>query len=100
MSNYGLYYTLNENIPEKVFPVSNKKKLIKSIETLNEQEKEAIILLIHEHYKNFGKKSLNENVNLIPYEGEQKGKNVLFDLEKLPNELCWILEKFMTVVHK
>lgn len=98
MSRYGLYYTLNENIPEKTFPVSNKKKLIKDIEILKEQEKEAFLLLIYEHYKN--NSSNEENDISIPYKGEQKGKDILFDIENLPNDLCWILEKFISIVHK
>jgi len=96
MSKYNLYYTLNTNISNKCYPVSKKKKLIKDIEKITTSEKEALILLIHEHLKNHNEE--NYDLNIIPYKGEQKGKDVIFDLNNLPNELCWILEKFINVV--
>lgn len=95
MSNYGLYYTLNSNIPQKQFPASKKTNLVKITNKLLDQEKEAFILLIYEHFRI----NSDDNINLIPYSGQQKNKDVIFDLDNFPNELCWILDRFVSVVN-
>lgn len=99
MSNYGLYYTLNSNIPQKQFPSSKKANLVKITTKLTDQEKEAFILLIYEHFRINSDDNINL-IDLIPYSGEQKNKDVIFDLDNFPNELCWILDRFVSVVNK
>ena len=93
-SFYGLYHTLNKNLPSEKVKETQKTKLIKKVSRLGSEEKEALIMLIYEHAKVKGD---IENKGL-PYEGKQKGMDVEFDLQKLPSDLFWILSKFLEVI--
>jgi len=93
-----VYYTLNVNIPKKDLSAAKKRDLLERIERLETEQREAVFLLICEHYKS--ESGLDLDGLTLPYDGEKKKKGVEFDLDKLPIPLRWILYKFTLIVIK
>lgn len=100
MEPYNLYHTLNNNVPSKKFPATKKKTLQAKLKTLDDTSKEAFLMLICEHARlNDDFKYIPEKENL-PYKGIQNDEDIVFDFKEIPNQLCWILSKFLDVVCK
>lgn len=93
-----VYYT-----PEFIVNDSVKSNLIERFENieLTKQDKENIFLIIMSHfYKNPIKDNfIDNNVNL-PYGGKQlkTKKATTFDLEKLPDQVIFVLHKFIDLL--
>ena len=96
--NYELYQTLSQKSKSRDISEEDKEKIIQCIPTFSVEEKEAIFLLILEHYR------LTKNVNIIdesslPY-GVKKNSDscISVNLQKLPTKLRQILLKFVNLV--
>jgi hypothetical protein len=98
--SYPLYSTLNVNIKKKDLTKTRKAELVKRVKKMTKLEYEAVLMLICEHARCveghvFGKRDIK-----LPYHGTTVNKNTVFDLEKLPNELKWILWQFVCVLNE
>lgn len=91
---YALYYTFEQD--SKKITLKEKKKMLVDIEKLGEVKKEALFLLVCEHYINCGN-VLAESNFIIPYEGKQTQEGIVFDINKFPSELVKILYKFIQI---
>lgn len=97
--NYGLYQTLNQNIPKRDLTVAQKTSILDGIESLAIEEKEALIMLIYEHAR------LNDNfvydnnqLSVMPYNGEFSNKSINLDIKNFPIGLRWIIFKFINII--
>lgn len=92
---YSLYRTFNDNIPEKDLNAKDTKELIKVAENLNTDQKVAFVRLILEHSRLTNGE--DQKLNDLPYSGIDSDEGVVFDLSRLPQELKWILWRFVNV---
>lgn len=99
MSDYPLYYTLNKNVKDTDLPVKQKNVLLKFVKmkTLTENQKKVIILLSSEHARFIDGHEFDPDYFELPYGIYEDSKGVHFDLDKMPNELKWILYKFSSM---
>ena len=71
-STFPLYENLIKNIPKKDLTIQQKEQIIKNINTINDNGKELIFVLIKIYYnKNDSKKNLE-----IPFNGEKSISNM------------------------
>lgn len=92
---YPLYHTLNKKLKKRDLSAEERKELIGGLSRLKEDEKNPVIMLIVEHSK-IADGTVFDSANIVlPYGVEQKGKNVVISLDKLPIPLKWILWKFV-----
>jgi hypothetical protein len=98
--NYGLYQTLNKNLPKQDLKAAQKSHIIERISNLKERETEAIIMLVCEHARIQENFSYDPENIILPYEGSFDKKTVTFDLKKMPIPLRWIIFKFLEIVEK
>jgi hypothetical protein len=103
MTTYPLYYTLHKD-NSSVKNINRKKMtaaLLSSIPQLNEKEKEAILLLIIEHFRyNGGVIDFSAQNIEMPYDGVNSTNSVHWDVDKLPDNLLIILTKFLDIRQK
>ena len=98
--SYGLYQTLNKNIPRKDITSTQKTLILEKLNKLTIDQIEAVVMLVCEHGRVHNDFDYDpENVNL-PYEGVHSKNSVTFDLKKIPIPLRWILLKFIEVINK
>lgn len=95
--NYSLYYTLNRNIPKTRPTKAQENELKKKLGNLESESKKAVLRLIAEHSKVAEQQDFDGDDIEIPYSGVQNGNDVVFDLANFPNELKWILLKFVNL---
>ena len=98
--NYGLYQTLNKNIPKQDLKAAQKSHVIEKMSDLSVRESEAIVMLVCEHahiHENF---MYDPEDITLPYEGSFDKKTVTFDLKKMPISLRWIISRFLEIVDK
>ncbi len=100
MVRYSLYHTLNQNIPTEKFLSKQKKDLFERHSLLDNEGKEAFLMLICEHARLHSGYVYNSENQKLPYGGLQKNRNTVFTVEKLPPALKWILVKFLDIVCK
>jgi hypothetical protein len=93
--NYPLYHTLNKNISTKKMPQSTMSELAELLTKCDDDHAKAALMLITEHSRIVDKAAYAENDIDLPYAGHQNDKNVYFDVKNLPNDLQWILWKFV-----
>jgi hypothetical protein len=94
---YALYHTLNKNLESKKFTAAQTTALSNRISQLEKTEdKKAVIMLIAEHYRHTEGVDITLNSDL-PYGLSQSGDNVNIPVNTLPNELKWILHKFLSI---
>jgi len=99
-NNYGLYQTLNQNIPKKDLKSSQKAHVLEKITNLSSRENEAIVMLIYEHARVHEDIIYNPEDVTLPYGGSFDKKTVTFDFKKMPISLRWIILKFLDIVEK
>jgi len=107
---FQLYYTLNTNIQTTDLKKTEKEEIIRTISNIDENYRNAIFLLIYEHYMNESKESSQKDSvstkhdapfgSTIPYGGIEKGSDVEFNIGKLPIQLRRILFKFIKIIQK
>lgn len=101
MAEFPLYQTLSQNARSKDISIDEKGAIMSTISSLTEEEKEALFLLIYEHYR--VSKKITNSVDLqnldLPY-GMKKSLNgsINFSLSKLPTKLRQIILKFVQIV--
>lgn len=95
MEEFTLYQTLSKNLKPTTMNNKQMSELAKKLSCANHL---AVARLILEHYQ---KTESQRNVDIenpkLPYGGIQKGDEVVFDIKKIPNELRWILMKFVNL---
>jgi hypothetical protein len=92
--NYPLYHTLNRNTKNKDMSKIENEKLKKKLESLKDDSKKAILLLIVEHARVVDKFPIDIENPKLPYGMKQKRENLEINMDKLPQNLKWILWKF------
>lgn len=97
---YPLYHTLNHNIPKTKLTKNQETDLAKKLCLVNEDAKKAVVMLITEHSRVEGQYVYDPKNVVIPYSGTQEGNDVIFDLGKFPNELKWVLWKFVNLLNE
>lgn len=95
MSQFPLYTTLINNLPEKDLTIIQKNDLIKKISAMNTEGHELVYALV----KCFYIQHNGGDVLVIPYSGQLSKDRIDFDLLKMPNKLRQLLYKFVNV-HK
>lgn len=95
--SYPLYYTLNKNLKKTDLTEDQRDRLLTTFSgSLSDEEtRKAVIMLIVEHAKAADNIPIDIENFTLPYDIEQRGKDVRIDLEKLPVPLKWVLWKFM-----
>ncbi len=94
---FQLYHTLNKNIQSTDLKKVEKEDILKTIDVMDQQSRDAFFLLIYEHAR------INDNsedVYNIPYSGIETPQGIEFNLGKLPIKLRRILYKFVKVLQK
>ena len=99
MEPYSLYHTLNRDVDSKKLSLKQKKELVKEANNLDENGKEAFLMLVCEHAR------INDDYNflkkkVLPYNGVSKNGDIIFEINKFPPQLCYILIKFLKIVKK
>lgn len=78
-----------------------KKTQISQLKTklddLDSYSCKAVLMLIAEHSRVEDDQDYDKVKITLPYQGEQIGKDVEFDLSNFPNKLKWILWKFVNL---
>ena len=95
---YGLYQTLDKNIPRKDLTEKEKKHILKKIKGAAPDQLEAMFMLICEDarlHDDF--EGELENYEL-PYRGKSQDEGVQFNLERFPRRLRWIIFRFCNVI--
>lgn len=99
---FQLYYTLNKNIQTADLKKSEKEEIISYIPKLDETHRNAIFLLIYEHYRNETQET--DSIYKLPYGGieinGEKKEGVEFNLGKMPIPLRRILFKFIKILQQ
>ena len=93
---FGLYYTFSPNIPDTKFGNSQRVSLAKDIKSLDESLHELVFMFIIEHAIKHNEWSYPSET--LPYSIRRSSKDdciVRMKLRNLPNELLWILSKFI-----
>lgn len=98
--NYGLYQTLNKNLPKQDLKAAQKSHIIERISNLTERESEAVVMLVCEHVRIHENFSYDPENIILPYESSFDKNTVTFDLKKMPIPLRWIIFKFLEIVEK
>jgi len=92
--SYPLYHTLNKNLKKNDMSKSETEKLKKKIATLDEDSKKAVILLIVEHARVVDNFEIDVEKPALPYGLKQRQENLEINMDKLPQDIKWILWKF------
>lgn len=96
MSNFPLYTTLNNNVPNKDLTITQKNELIRRVKKLNHETHELVYALIKCYFLD----NEDDDSFVIPYKGVLAKDRIDFDLLKLPVKLRQILYKFVTIHNK
>jgi hypothetical protein len=99
-NNYGLYQTLNQNIPRQDLKAPQKTHILEKILNLSSRETEAIVMLVCEHARIHEDFVYDPKDITLPYGGSFDKKTATFDLKKMPITLRWIIFKFLEIVEK
>ena len=99
-NNYGLYQTLNQNIPKKDLKAAQKTYILEKIISLSQTETEAIVMLVCEHARIQEDFVYDSEDVTLPYDGSFDKKTVTFDLKNMPISLRWIILRFLEIVKK
>lgn len=102
---YSLYQTLTCKPHPKIPLKKNQKtKIIDTIPALKSNETTALVRLIIEHYRCTTLRDASENdkvINEISYDSIYESKIIdgkrIFNVDKLPKDLQWIILKFIEV---
>lgn len=89
---YSLYYTLNKNIDTSCMTPEMRIKIENDVSScVDEQKKQAILLLINEH----SVITSSQSSTMLPFNAIQKENDIIF--KSLPDELLLILHKFLNL---
>ncbi len=97
---YSLYYTLNNIVKNNYLdnPV-DINNLINKIENSDQEKRNAIFLLIVEHYYHTHPNLNIDPINFsFPYDLKIINDNdITFDIKNIPTELIYIINKFVNI---
>ena len=94
MTEFPLYTSLKNGIPDKDLTATQKADFVKKIEKMNTDGHELIYALIKTFYIN-NKES--ETPFTTPYDGKLVKSNITFDMDNLPLKLRQIIYKFIKI---
>ncbi len=92
-NSYGLYQTLNQNIPKQDLKAAQKTHILEKINSLSRRETEAVVMLVCEHARIHEDFVYDPENITLPYEGSFDKKTATFDLR-------WIISRFLEIVEK
>lgn len=95
--DFPLYTSLSIGLPSKDLTVSQKRKFIKQINTLDSETCGLIYALIKSYYVEHEN---GDNLMSLPYSGALATDCINFDLAEFPIKLRQLLHKFVTVHSK
>ena len=96
MSNCPLYDTLCHNISDKALNNARRIKVTEYVPKMNDDEKMTMMHPIIEHYT----RTTNKKCKKPPYKISENKKGIAVDFDELPNNLQWILYKFISVIKR
>ena len=93
MSSFPLYDNLNKDIPDEEMPKKQLDKFMKLIKEIDDYGSELIYVLIRMHQK------INDETSMYkpPYGGKHDKHDMNFVYKDLPNDLKYILLKFIQI---
>lgn len=94
MSNFPLYDNLVKDAKDEDLDSKEKKALVKNINKIDENGSELLYVLIKVYHIN---NECEHASYTIPYDGKFVKKDLKFDLEKIPNKLKQIIQKFVNM---
>ena len=86
-----LFESLKQEHNADVFSADKKETLLKNISLLDEKGCEMLYIIIKYHQL----ESKPNSIDILPYESKFVSKQLRFDIEKLPNDLKFIISKFV-----
>ena len=86
-----LFESLKQEQNAEVFSAEKKESLLKNIALLDEKGCEMLYIIIKYHQL----ESKPNAFDILPYESKFVSKQLRFDVEKLPNDLKFIISKFV-----
>jgi hypothetical protein len=93
MSNFPLYDNLIKEVKNEDLTTKEKETLVKNIKSIDDNGNELLYVLIKVYQ--FNNEYETTTYCTIPYDGKFVKKDIKFDLEKLPNKLKQIINKFV-----
>jgi len=93
MNSFPLYTSLSVNLPNKSLTARQKQEFINKTKTMDQEGHELIYALMRVFFlENEGCSPYN-----ILYGGQYTGKNIMFDLDNIPEKLQQLLYKFSKI---
>ena len=98
-----MYHTINKTVNENPLSQEEMERFLNKIQKLNEitndsKKQKMFIKLILEFSKDEDEVVYNMENLTLPYEGEQIGNDISFDIEKIPIKLQRILLKYIDII--
>lgn len=93
MSTFPLYDNLNKDLPKEDMTKKQMDKFMKLIKDIDDYGSELIYVLIRMHQKKYDEKTMYKP----PYGGKHVKHDMHFVYEDLPNDLKYILYKFVQI---
>lgn len=88
-----LFNSLKKDVQKDNFPNDKRDILLKNISLLDEKGQEMLYVIIKYHQLETKKDTIEQ----LPYESKFVSKNLRFDIEKFPNDLKYMIEKFVNM---
>uniref|UniRef100_A0A6C0KPV8 NET domain-containing protein n=1 Tax=viral metagenome TaxID=1070528 RepID=A0A6C0KPV8_9ZZZZ len=88
-----LFNSLKKDVQKENFPNDKREALLKHIALLDEKGQEMLYVIIKYHQLETKKDAIDQ----LPYESKFVSKNIRFDIEKFPNDLKYMIEKFVSM---
>ena len=92
MSEFPLYESLIFNLPKKDLTLKEKKDFISKVESLDLQGSEEFYAIIREYQIRTTENKVDSS---LPFKGEHKANDVVFNLLKFPIQLRQILYRYL-----
>jgi hypothetical protein len=86
-----LFNSLKKDIQKENFPLDKRETLLRNISMLDEKGQEMLYVIIKYHQLETKKDAMEQ----LPYDSKFVSKNLRFDIEKFPNDLKYITNKFV-----
>ena len=94
MNTFPLYDNLNKDLPKEEMPLKHKDKFMKLIKDIDQDGADLIYTLIRVYQIN---NEEDKSIFKLPYGGKFVKHDIKFDFQELPNELKYILYKFIQI---
>lgn len=88
-----LFNSLKKDVQKETFPNDKRETLLKNIALLDDKGQEMLYVIIKYHQLETKKDAFEQ----LPYDGKFVSKNLRFDIEKFPNDLKYMIDKFASM---